>query len=601
MCSCRPRCVSTGTIATPLRAFAGRYCQARTTPQRHRFSYPLRPAAPAPPPPGPPSRGRPRPHRPAQFPRRQGAGAELRVAPLAVEILGRERSKPLWPQYLDDASWAPALASWARAEAVCDLLTEFLSTLDIRSALSDVITTSETEEALGGPRNGGRRPGEWSRRWRCCASTSRSPRITGTCWGWTRWAEPGWVRASRRRRAWIWRSIGRPVTTKVSPVQAARDDLGVFAELIGLPMEPWQLAEMRSPTWQTILISPRQCGKSRSLSLLAVWTAFRQPKQMILVVSAAPGMTHNPVVEPRTAAGMTVLSAASAPPAISAGELRPERPGHRGTPRRLARWAFGRLLVRPADHHPVAAGPPHPMHTGRRQQARGPMGPSQWLNTALPCPEPCAATSTRGSARDRAGTHRSSSATAAATGSSPRWTSSGCSTGARNTTDSASPSPSLTPPRNLPARGISVSLPVLDELARHAPADVQLDYRIHRAVTTPPASARRACFHRRTPCSHTTAVAVAAGTSGLRTRCPLVPLRQRSSAGGSRKEPLNSPSRDGRCPHPRRRHHPRRRCLRCDHCRLPCHQAECPARRCSPPRCDLEFVLRDQARHTAIA
>lgn len=78
-----------------------------------------------------------------------GGTSERRVAPLAVEILARERSKPSWPQYLDDASWAFALASWARAEAVCELLTEFLSTLDIRSALSDVITTVETEEQTG--------------------------------------------------------------------------------------------------------------------------------------------------------------------------------------------------------------------------------------------------------------------------------------------------------------------------------------------------------------------------------------------------------------------------------------------------------------------
>lgn len=76
------------------------------------------------------------------------------------------------------------------------------------------------------------------------------------------------------------------MTTSVSPVRRARDDLGVFAELIGWPMEPWQLAAMQAPTRQTILISPRQCGKSRSLSLLALWTAFRTPKQMILVVSA---------------------------------------------------------------------------------------------------------------------------------------------------------------------------------------------------------------------------------------------------------------------------------------------------------------------------
>jgi len=36
----------------------------------------------------------------------------------------------------------------------------------------------------------------------------------------------------------------------------------------------------------SVLLSPRQCGKSRSLAVLAVWWAYRRPRQMILVVSA---------------------------------------------------------------------------------------------------------------------------------------------------------------------------------------------------------------------------------------------------------------------------------------------------------------------------
>lgn len=51
-------------------------------------------------------------------------------------------------------------------------------------------------------------------------------------------------------------------------------------------MEPWQLEAMASPVRQVVLISPRQCGKSRSLSILATWVAFRKPRQMILLVSA---------------------------------------------------------------------------------------------------------------------------------------------------------------------------------------------------------------------------------------------------------------------------------------------------------------------------
>jgi Terminase large subunit, T4likevirus-type, N-terminal len=64
------------------------------------------------------------------------------------------------------------------------------------------------------------------------------------------------------------------------------DDLGFFAKFIGWELASWQLGALRLGTRQTVLISPRQCGKSRSLSVLAVWWAFRRPRQMVLVISA---------------------------------------------------------------------------------------------------------------------------------------------------------------------------------------------------------------------------------------------------------------------------------------------------------------------------
>lgn len=70
-------------------------------------------------------------------------------------------------------------------------------------------------------------------------------------------------------------------------VRAARDDLASFATLVGYPMAHWQVAGMQSSARQTILISPRQCGKSRSLALLAVWTAFRRPGTLVMIVSAS--------------------------------------------------------------------------------------------------------------------------------------------------------------------------------------------------------------------------------------------------------------------------------------------------------------------------
>ena len=69
-------------------------------------------------------------------------------------------------------------------------------------------------------------------------------------------------------------------------VTAARNDLGQFASLVGWPLETWQRDPLKLETRQTVLISPRQCGKSRSLSVLALWWAFRRPRQMVLVLSA---------------------------------------------------------------------------------------------------------------------------------------------------------------------------------------------------------------------------------------------------------------------------------------------------------------------------
>lgn len=69
-------------------------------------------------------------------------------------------------------------------------------------------------------------------------------------------------------------------------VAAARLDVGVFAELVGWPLTLWQLATLRLTHRVTVLVSPRQCGKSRSLAILATWWAFRAPRQTVLIVSA---------------------------------------------------------------------------------------------------------------------------------------------------------------------------------------------------------------------------------------------------------------------------------------------------------------------------
>lgn len=67
----------------------------------------------------------------------------------------------------------------------------------------------------------------------------------------------------------------------------AREDLGVFGQAVGLPLTECQAEALRLESLFTVLVAPRQTGKSRSLSLLACWWAVRRPGQVVLVVSAS--------------------------------------------------------------------------------------------------------------------------------------------------------------------------------------------------------------------------------------------------------------------------------------------------------------------------
>lgn len=69
-------------------------------------------------------------------------------------------------------------------------------------------------------------------------------------------------------------------------VRAAIDDVSVFASLVGWPLTPTQAEALRLDARTTVIVAPRQTGKSYSLALLAVWWAFRRPGQRVLIVSA---------------------------------------------------------------------------------------------------------------------------------------------------------------------------------------------------------------------------------------------------------------------------------------------------------------------------
>ena len=65
-----------------------------------------------------------------------GARSERSVAPLAEKIATGLLAHDECPAYLLEPVYAPVIAAWSRAEAVVQLLWEFLAGLDAEKALS---------------------------------------------------------------------------------------------------------------------------------------------------------------------------------------------------------------------------------------------------------------------------------------------------------------------------------------------------------------------------------------------------------------------------------------------------------------------------------
>lgn len=72
----------------------------------------------------------------------------------------------------------------------------------------------------------------------------------------------------------------------MADLQLARADLATFADIVGRPLTPWQARSLTLEARTTVIVAPRQSGKSRSLAVLALHGAFRLPGQRVLIVSA---------------------------------------------------------------------------------------------------------------------------------------------------------------------------------------------------------------------------------------------------------------------------------------------------------------------------
>lgn len=120
---------------------------------------------------------------------------------------------------------------------------------------------------------------------------------------------------------------------------AARESLAAFADMAGRPLEPWKAGALELEVRITVIVAPRQSGKSLSLAVLALWWAFRRPGQRVLLVS--PERRPHPQAARahlRRAEGRDLLEPAPA-----------ARPG----PPRVARLGRGPALRRLLEGRPV--------------------------------------------------------------------------------------------------------------------------------------------------------------------------------------------------------------------------------------------------------
>jgi hypothetical protein len=91
----------------------------------------------------------------------------------------------------------------------------------------------------------------------------------------------------------------------------ARADLRVFSEAIGQPLTESQASSLGLEQRTTVIVGARQCGKSRSLAVLALHRAFRLPGQHVLVVSAGESAARRLLGEVTAVAMRSALLAGS--------------------------------------------------------------------------------------------------------------------------------------------------------------------------------------------------------------------------------------------------------------------------------------------------
>jgi hypothetical protein len=88
---------------------------------------------------------------------------------------------------------------------------------------------------------------------------------------------------------------------------AARRDLGAFADLAGRPLTAQQVQALALRRRVTVIVAPRQSGKSRSLAVLALHRAFRRARTRVLIISAGDEAAKRLLADVRSIMGGSEL------------------------------------------------------------------------------------------------------------------------------------------------------------------------------------------------------------------------------------------------------------------------------------------------------
>jgi hypothetical protein len=111
-----------------------------------------------------------------------------------------------------------------------------------------------------------------------------------------------------------WNAIATDRPSKPAPptfeFDLARRNVLAFADIAGWPMTRWQAKALTLKARITVIVAPRQSGKSRSLAIKATQWAFRKPGQHVLIISAGEDAARRLLGEvKRLIADGSVLSA----------------------------------------------------------------------------------------------------------------------------------------------------------------------------------------------------------------------------------------------------------------------------------------------------